>query len=458
MAHQTAQSSSYLFRNKYSYCFRIRVPQDLQPLIQKKELRYSLRTGYLGLAKSRARLLAGLFQQLFRKLRESEMGSELTKQEIDDIIDNFKAIILDNTSSLLNVEADTSTKVTRAFGKFATYSATAEVSLIANDYAWVSDALDYILDGMGFHPPADIDKNSPQYNELCVNLLRMAKDHFETEKCLLSTNHPELELDRRFSKGNPAHEMPTVNINPSEPTTQQDGTSITLSELIDLYVQENKRAENWAPRTIPEYGSIFRNILRLFGDLPLSQITKAACQTFKQNLTALPKDYFRATKRYEGMTISQAISKAQDSLLSVKTVNKYLERFSEVLKFGVNNGYLTSNHASGLRIKQRKKKAYEERYAFSKDDLSTLFDPGNYLPKTSDSPWKFWLPLLGLYTGARLEELCQLHLADIEEVDGVWILGIKSDAESGKRKPQASRNDPAKQVSHGFHGTIPADD
>ena len=86
MAHQTAQSSSYLFRNKYSYCFRIRVPQDLQPLIKKKELRYSLRKGYLGLAKSRARLFAGLFQQLFRKLGESEMESELFRNQYSCLV------------------------------------------------------------------------------------------------------------------------------------------------------------------------------------------------------------------------------------------------------------------------------------------------------------------------------------------------------------------------------------
>jgi hypothetical protein len=63
------RSPSDTVRNPYSDCFRISVPQDLQPCIGKKELRYSLKTGFLSVAKSKARLLAGLCQNLFRTLR-----------------------------------------------------------------------------------------------------------------------------------------------------------------------------------------------------------------------------------------------------------------------------------------------------------------------------------------------------------------------------------------------------
>lgn len=43
----------------------MKVPVELQGVLGKKELRYSLKTGYLGLAKSKARILAGQFQELF---------------------------------------------------------------------------------------------------------------------------------------------------------------------------------------------------------------------------------------------------------------------------------------------------------------------------------------------------------------------------------------------------------
>jgi hypothetical protein len=61
----TKSYSTYLVRTPYSYCFRLAVPSDLQTLIGKKELRYSLKTGYLSVAKRKARYLAGVYQNFF---------------------------------------------------------------------------------------------------------------------------------------------------------------------------------------------------------------------------------------------------------------------------------------------------------------------------------------------------------------------------------------------------------
>jgi hypothetical protein len=66
-------SPSYLVRNQYSYCFRLHVPADLQVYIGKKELRYSLQTGYLSEAKFKARLFAASIQLLFKRLRELKL-------------------------------------------------------------------------------------------------------------------------------------------------------------------------------------------------------------------------------------------------------------------------------------------------------------------------------------------------------------------------------------------------
>jgi len=38
------KSPSYLIRNQYFYCFRMNAPVDLQKVMGKKELRYSLHT------------------------------------------------------------------------------------------------------------------------------------------------------------------------------------------------------------------------------------------------------------------------------------------------------------------------------------------------------------------------------------------------------------------------------
>ena len=54
---------------------------------------------------------------------------------------------------------------------------------------------------------------------------------------------------------------------------------------------------------------------------------------------------------------------------------------------------------------------------------------------------RYWLPLLGLLSGARLNELCQLTPADVREEDGIAFLDITNEADgqrvkttSGKRR------------------------
>jgi integrase len=37
---------------------------------------------------------------------------------------------------------------------------------------------------------------------------------------------------------------------------------------------------------------------------------------------------------------------------------------------------------------------------------------------------KFWLPLIAVFSGARQEEICQLHVVDVREEEGVWLFDI----------------------------------
>jgi hypothetical protein len=55
----TLKSPCYLARNPYSYCFRTIVPKDLRKFVGKTELRHTLKAGYLGNAKNKAKFLAG---------------------------------------------------------------------------------------------------------------------------------------------------------------------------------------------------------------------------------------------------------------------------------------------------------------------------------------------------------------------------------------------------------------
>jgi integrase len=63
------------------------------------------------------------------------------------------------------------------------------------------------------------------------------------------------------------------------------------------------------------------------------------------------------------------------------------------------------------------------------DDIKKLFVDSRYFGEDkwdkANKPHFFWISLLGLYTGAREEEIGQLYVDDIGQVGGVWVLDIR---------------------------------
>ncbi len=91
-----------------------------------------------------------------------------------------------------------------------------------------------------------------------------------------------------------------------------------------------------------------------------------------------------------------------------------------------------------------------QQRAFRKDELQRLF-MGSEMQSFADSPslaHKFWLPHLGLFTGARVNELCQLNpQLDIRQdaVSGVWFLDITEGTETDERVKKAVKTKTSKR-------------
>jgi len=81
----TLHSPSYLVRNAHSYCFRLIVPKDLRKFVGRTELRYTLRTGYLGVAKRKSRFLAGQVQFIFQSLRKPRTPSTINNKYLGTV-------------------------------------------------------------------------------------------------------------------------------------------------------------------------------------------------------------------------------------------------------------------------------------------------------------------------------------------------------------------------------------
>ena len=127
---------------------------------------------------------------------------------------------------------------------------------------------------------------------------------------------------------------------------------------------------------------------------------------------------------------------------SPTTVSRKVGILKTLFRTGVDYELLPMNPAAQVRtVSGNQQKA---RVAFTEHDLAKIFNSSiytdNFRPIGGGIDACFWLPLMALYTGARIEELAQLLVEDIHHEQGLGsYLNITDEAEHGKLKNAASR-------------------
>ena len=123
---------------------------------------------------------------------------------------------------------------------------------------------------------------------------------------------------------------------------------------------------------------------------------------------------------------------------SARNRDKRLTRAGSIFRWAKTKRILSDDFAELFRYPSA---VPENPYvAFDVTDLKALFESDEYVRGAFKTPSEYWLPLLGLHTGARLNELCQLLKTDIGNHEGVPTISILIDEEEKKRlKTSASR-------------------
>jgi len=225
---------------------------------------------------------------------------------------------------------------------------------------------------------------------------------------------------------------PGSSINPGK-----QSSIIKFSEVQERYVTEVEKGESWTEKTKAENLSIFALFVRVKGDLPIDQVDRSLLADYKSVLMSLPPN-MNKSPRYKDLSIDDILALKPDKTITVNTLNKYIRRLSGLFNFAVRNGYMSTNPAEGMQIKSQKR-ADQERDDYSREDLEKLFGSKEYRDGKHQKSYAFWTPLIALYTGCRLEEVCQLHLDDIRQEGGVWVFDINDKNEKRLKNMSSER-------------------
>ena len=186
-----------------------------------------------------------------------------------------------------------------------------------------------------------------------------------------------------------------------------DEKSEAIQQVAEAFWKEKE--PDWKDRTVTEYRTCKEHLLSFLGpDKPIHTVDYTMARSYKRSLIE------KTNKRGEP--------------LSKRRVNIYLGFASQLFNYAEKNHYIDNNPFKGLQISEKKTRVDEIRDVFDSEDLKRLFcESKEYAQDTHKHPHNFWVPILGLYTGCRLEELCQLYVSDVKHIDGIWCLSIEED-------------------------------
>lgn len=180
---------------------------------------------------------------------------------------------------------------------------------------------------------------------------------------------------------------------------------------------------------------------------PVDTIVKSEARNYRDLLFLMPKH--AATKsKLKGLELQALIEinkRKGGQTISTRTVSKQISELSSIFGWLVREGHVAENIWAHLAPEDDRHTG--KRLPFNKQQLQHLLNSpaftgcisdknnrerstqGRYRPSGST----YWLPLLGMFTGARLGELAQLEIHDIKISDGVSYISITAEGEDQDR-------------------------
>jgi integrase len=409
-------TDSYLYVSRHNvYYFRAIVPHGISADLHKREYRRSMQTRSLCVARSMARALRVCFEGNLDAVRASMSTWEELRKSLDSRLDQL--LVLERQRLKDRGPYPITAEDIWKHNTIPSYlQAIDDISLCRSDSLstgtvpeFAVDLAEDILQASGI----ELDRSSDLFTRFCEQTVRM----------YLAYTEQRLALNRQANSFEPPPQPVTTPL-PAPAPTKKVGP--LLSQVVEKYCAEMVAGGNWTDKTEAEYRAIYKLLLNIIPDCPVVLVDHAASGVFKETLMRLPSNMNKKPLyRDKAVKDVAAMQIPKEDLLSISKVNANLSRVSSLFIWVVKHGHTQVNPFSGLKIKE-KVASHEKRDPFSAADLQTLFGSPEYQGGKTKHPYQYWLPLMGLFTGARIDELCQLHLDDIRQEGELWVLDINA--------------------------------
>lgn len=236
----------------------------------------------------------------------------------------------------------------------------------------------------------------------------------------------------------------------------------TILDLFDKYAAERLAAKRKRPDTIKQD----RKVVEQFADFvgrsrSVRSITTTDVREWIDTAASLPPSY-RLRKDCQGLSMRQVAAKFSGAnkikSVSLTTLNKYLSTVSPLFTWMKKKDYRDgSNPCDGLF--NEVDKGDNRRPSLTSEQINKIFGSPlfrgflrdgqeNVSGNVHADDWRYWIPLICLFTGTRIGEAAQLRIDDVQCKAGVWFMQICHDETTG----QATKSRKSRPVA--LHSTF----
>ncbi len=432
--------------------FRAKVPLGLIDAYGgKTEVKRSLRTRDPQEALRLVRIASGEFEKDNEAKRAVQAGVVSSVDDgrlIELAIDWLEEQLRRNAAADLRPDASWSEE--EAADQLQTMYGDEDIALgeiARNDLSGTYNVADRLLARHGLA----LDRLGPQYRALCQLLLRASLESSRRSIAALKGDFRVLAFDELFkdvrapySAAASRYFVPNAVSPAPRPNQTAKPECRTLGDVITSYLNRpaskglSRKSQDKETATFDLLGSI------LGRDRPITSITADDCTAAHDIISKLPPNY---TKRFGNILPAEMAKRAETeglAPLKAQTQRSYLTRLKTLFKYAKMARYIDYNPAEIISLPKDTVRANKKRRPFSMDQLQVIFTSPLYTGCIDDDRGafkpgpnvvrrgRFWVPLLALWTGMRLNECCQLTVDDITNHGDIWVISVRPDPETGK--------------------------
>ncbi|MEO6825095.1 MAG: site-specific integrase [Nitrosospira sp.] len=219
--------------------------------------------------------------------------------------------------------------------------------------------------------------------------------------------------------------------------------SIVIDDFLKKY-QGNKH-----PDMFKKHNQVLPMLREIIGNKPINELKQADINGFFELLELLPTRWIDECRKRK-LTLKQLAELEHPITLGLKsfedTYKACVRAFLKIAKKDwQDQGFPTTLTIEGIKYQGDREEGENTQRAFTAAELKRLFKGGEMEGFAIDPAQAhcYWLPHIGLFTGARVNEICQLNpqvdiLQDVES--GIWYLWITEETDGDHRILKSTKN------------------